>query len=82
MGSWRCQPHFLTTSSYLEASWAHLGDILGQLGPSWAYLGVILGHLGPILSYVGAVLGHLGTSGIHFWPNFDCLVAHPGFILG
>ena len=66
MGSWRCQLHFLTTSSYLEASWAHLGDILGQLGSSWAYLGAILGHLGPILGHLGlswAIFGPLGAPG-------------------
>ena len=34
---WRCQLHFLITSSHLEASWAHLGDILGYLRPSGRY---------------------------------------------
>ena len=30
----------------LEASWGHLGAVLG---PSWGHLGVSLGHLGAIL---------------------------------
>ena len=44
---WQGQLHFLIiliTSSHLEASWAHFGDILGYLGlilgSSWAILGL------------------------------------------
>ena len=64
MARWRCQLHFLITSSHLEASWAHLGDIL-------RYLGVILGSswaiLGPSWAILGAIWGFkivilLGTS--------------------
>ena len=61
MASWRCQLHFLTTSSYLEASWAHLGRILGRLGlilgPSWVYLGPSWGHTGPSGTFFPVVWG-------------------------
>ena len=60
----------------LEASWGHLGAVLGPswailglswsvLGPSWGRLVVVLGHLGVILGCLGGVLGpswdHLGA---------------------
>ena len=75
MGSWRCQLHFLTTSSYLEASWVHLGRILG---PSWAILRHFGGHLGAILGHVGFILGWQGPSWRHPGPSGG----HPEPFLG
>ena len=56
MARWRCQPHFLTTSSYLEASWAHLGLIFGHLGLSLGLSWAILGSSWAIFGLLGAIL--------------------------
>ena len=75
MGSWRCQLHFLITSSYLEASWANLGHLGALLGPSGVILGSSWGHLGPSWAILGpswgpswgplgASLGLLGPPGV------------------
>ena len=60
---------FLIKSSHLEASWAHLGDILGYLGPilgsSWAIWGHLGGHLGAILGHLERSCAFLGPS----WPS-------------
>ena len=77
MGSWRCQLHFLITSSYLEASWGHLGPSWGYFGPS---RGSSCGHLGAILAGLRAILGHLeATLGLS-WGHLLAMLDDIGLI--
>ena len=54
----------------LEASWSHLGGILGCLGPSWDHLDPMLTHLGPSWSHLRLSWSHLRPSWSHLTPSW------------
>ena len=52
--------HVGPSRAHVEQFWAHLGLMLGQVGPMLshrAHLGPILAQVGPMLGYVGLILG-------------------------
>ena len=71
--------HVEPSRAYVEPSWAHLGLMLGQVGPMLSHRA----HLGPIywayiLGRVGPMLGHVGLCWAHLGPMLGLCWAYVG----
>ena len=62
--------HVELNQAYVEPSWAHLGLVLGQVGPMLSHRA----HLGPMLGYVGLILGQ-------YWAYVGPMLAYVGPML-